>query len=224
MTAEQLLQELKIRMNTDPKRYEKNDYLVLINALEAIISGTAEINSEIETLISRMDTLDPQNWDAQISAIRDKFDELSESLNKKVDDNKTTVNGFSDKIATIESQLSLAVSAVSEIGYTATKQYDTVTLSENNSVRAQYMKIGNLVVLAINELQIVNTSAEETFELPEPYLVPAYGIGSCGEENKKFFWSLVTENGMCLLKVQPFEEAQFDNDCTVTFTVQYLCN
>ena len=64
MTAEQLLQELKIRMNTDPKRYEKNDYLVLINALEAIISGTAEINSEIETLISRMDTLDPQNWDA----------------------------------------------------------------------------------------------------------------------------------------------------------------
>lgn len=43
MNAEQLLKELTIRFNTDPKRYEKQDYGVLIKLLSLLVSNNTNI-------------------------------------------------------------------------------------------------------------------------------------------------------------------------------------
>lgn len=51
MNAEQLLKELTIRFNTDPKRYEKQDYGVLIKLLDLLVSSQSNINN-ISSLVT----------------------------------------------------------------------------------------------------------------------------------------------------------------------------
>lgn len=73
MTVEQAIEKLKIRFNTEPRRYEKSDYKALIAVLEQLtVSNYMEDNS-----ICRLDK-NYQNLYESVKDIIDHYNELYE--------------------------------------------------------------------------------------------------------------------------------------------------
>lgn len=111
MNAEQLLKELTIRFNTDPKRYEKQDYGVLIKLLNLLVTNQTNIdnissliNGDIQFKLEDNNlryTLNGEDWN-DLGSVKGE-DGITPTISIS-DDNYWVINGIKSTYSAIGTQ------------------------------------------------------------------------------------------------------------------------